>query len=190
RFERIADDIVDVHLRSPLARTRLPERSTFATSSCGVCGKVSIESLRVRAAPIESAVRVPADVVAALPDALRAQQSVFDCTGGLHAAGLFSPEGNLWVGREDVGRHNAVDKVVGWALAAGRLPATDALLCVSGRLSFEIVQKAIAARVPLVAAVSAPSTAAVDLAREFGVTLCGFVRAGRFNCYTHAHRVC
>jgi FdhD protein len=189
-FERISDNIVNVALRSSLARKRLPERSTFASSSCGVCGKVSIESLHVHAPVVTSELEVAGDVIAGLPAALRAAQDVFSQTGGLHAAGWFDEAGALAAIREDVGRHNAVDKLVGWAVGEARVPASRSILCVSGRLSFEIVQKAVVAGFPIVAAVSAPSSAAVEVADEFGVTLCGFVREGRFNAYTHPNRVC
>lgn len=181
--------VVDVRLASPLVRTRLPERSTFASSSCGVCGKVSIESLAVRAPTVDADIAVPAAVVAALPERLASSQAVFRATGGLHATGLFTVEGELLCGREDVGRHNAMDKVLGWALAAGELPAAGRVLCVSGRLSFELVQKTVVAGVPVVVAVSAPSSLAVSVAERFGVTLCAFTRGDRFNVYTHPHRI-
>jgi len=188
-FDRVGDDVIDVTLRSALARKRLPERSMFASSSCGVCGKVSLESLHVHAPVVTSGLRVARDVIAALPDRLRAGQATFDRTGGLHAAGVFTAAGELEGVREDVGRHNAVDKVVGWALAAGRPPMSESILCVSGRLSFEIVQKAAVAGFPVVAAVSAPSSMAIEIADQFGLTLCGFVREGGFNIYTRAERV-
>jgi len=181
-------NLLEVELRSPLVRKRMPERSLFASSSCGVCGKVSIASLHVHAPVVASDLRVGHAIVTALPGRLRGAQTVFAATGGLHAAGAFSAAGELLALREDVGRHNAVDKLVGWTLAAG-VPRSHAILCVSGRLSFEILQKAVVAGFPVVAAVSAPSSAAVDLAERFGVTLCGFVRDGRFNVYSHAERV-
>lgn len=189
-LERLEPNVFNVKLRSALARKRLPERSTFASSSCGVCGKVSIESLHFHAPVIDAALSVSHEVVSSLPDKLRGAQTVFAATGGLHAAGLFSAAGDLEAVREDVGRHNAVDKLVGWAVGEGRVPLHAAILCVSGRLSFEIVQKAVVAGFPVVAAVSAPSSAAVDIAEQYGVTLCGFVRDGRFNIYTHVDRVC
>lgn len=172
-----------------LGPIRLPERSLVATASCGVCGKRAIADLELRARPIRSAASVPAELIAALPGRLRAAQVLFEQTGGLHAAAAFDAGGTLLAVREDIGRHNAVDKLVGWALAAGRLPMDQAILCVSGRLGFEIAQKAIVAGFPMVVAVSAPSSLAVDLAERFRVTLCGFVRDGAFNVYSHPIRV-
>jgi FdhD protein len=166
------------------------ERSFLTSSACGVCGKQSLDALRIRgAAPLTDELRVAADVLTALPDRLRARQRVFERTGGLHAAGLFTAAGEPLVVREDVGRHNAVDKVVGWALMQGRLPLRGTVLMVSGRTSYEIVQKAVAAGIPVVAAVSAPSSLAVAVAEEFGLTLAGFVRNGRVTVYAGAHRV-
>ncbi|WP_106214249.1 formate dehydrogenase accessory sulfurtransferase FdhD [Kineococcus rhizosphaerae] len=162
------------------------------TSACGVCGSVSVEDVlsRAPAAPTGTDdVRVRAEVLAALPDALRAAQSTFERTGGLHAAGLFTADGDLLCVREDVGRHNAVDKVVGWALREGRLPLRADVLVVSGRASFELVQKAAMAGVPVLVAVSAPSSLAVSLARGAGMTLLGFVRPPRANVYAGEHRV-
>ena len=162
------------------------------TSACGVCGKSSREALEVFPAlppPPAASPRVDPATVLALPERLRASQPVFGRTGGLHAAGLFDAAGKLLVAREDVGRHNAVDKVVGGLLRAGRLPAHDRLLAVSGRASFELVQKAVLAGLPLLAAVGAPSTAAVDLATAHGLTLLGFVRDGRFNVYAGGQRL-
>ncbi|TYB36817.1 formate dehydrogenase accessory sulfurtransferase FdhD [Micromonospora sp. AP08] len=168
-----------------------PARNFYTTSSCGVCGKASIDSVRTRSrfAVAEDPLAVSAELLAALPDRLRAAQRTFDRTGGLHAAGLFTADGELVVLREDVGRHNAVDKVVGWAVREGRLPLTGHLLLVSGRASFELTQKAWMAGVPLLAAVSAPSTLAADLAEEAGMTLVGFLRGGTMNVYTGAQRV-
>lgn len=158
------------------------QRHFYSTSSCGVCGKVSIDALRVNTSPLSSSIRVAPEVIAALPETMRTQQTAFDATGGIHAAGIFSPDGELLRLREDVGRHNAVDKVIGSFFREGT--ALDGqILLVSGRTSFEIVQKAIVARIPVLAAVGAPSTLAVELAQEFGVTLLGFVRDGRFNVY-------
>src|SRR5262249_30324904 len=152
------------------------QRSFYTSSSCGVCGKGALEAVPVEAPRVESQLHVPIAVVAALPDAWRAEQGAFAVTGGLHATGLFTAAGELLCVREDVGRHNAMDKVIGWAFGAGRLPLADTILCVSGRLSFELVQKAAVAGCPLVVAVGAPSTLAVELPADRGLTLCGFVR--------------
>ncbi|MEV0004413.1 formate dehydrogenase accessory sulfurtransferase FdhD [Micromonospora sp. NPDC050980] len=168
-----------------------PARNFYTTSSCGVCGKASIESVRTRSrfAVREDPLEVTAELLAGLPDRLRAAQRAFDRTGGLHAAGLFDADGELLVLREDVGRHNAVDKVVGWAARADRLPLAGHLLLVSGRASFELTQKAWMAGVPLLAAVSAPSTLAAELAEEAGMTLVGFLRGATMNVYTGPQRV-
>ncbi|MGW4791840.1 formate dehydrogenase accessory sulfurtransferase FdhD [Nonomuraea sp. NPDC004297] len=166
-------------------------RNFYTTSSCGVCGKASLEAVRTVARwrsgddPIELA----QSTVAALPDRLRAAQRVFDRTGGLHAAGLFTADGEPLCVREDVGRHNAVDKLLGWALRAGRLPLRGTVLMVSGRASFELVQKAVMGGVPVLAAVSAPSSLAVDLAEEQGLTLIGFLRGNSMNVYTGERRL-
>jgi FdhD protein len=164
-------------------------RHVTTNSSCGMCGRRTIESLATEVAPIAAAWRVTAALIASLPDQLRARQAVFEETGGLHAAGLFARDGRLVDVAEDVGRHNAVDKIVGRMLMREALPLSDHLLCVSGRTSFEIVQKAVIAGIPIVAAVSAPSTLAVDLAQAYGVTLVGFIRGDSFNIYTHPQRV-
>jgi FdhD protein len=164
-------------------------RSFYTSSSCGVCGKGALEAVAVEAPYVDEDVRVPAAVVGALPAALRAAQPVFDATGGLHATGLFTLEGALLCLREDVGRHNAMDKVVGWAFRAGRLPLAGTMLCVSGRLSFELVQKASVAGCPIVVAVGAPSSLAVELAADRGITLCGFTREGSTNVYSETWRI-
>jgi FdhD protein len=164
-------------------------RHVFASSSCGLCGKATIESVQRRFKRIRSKARIAVAEIARLPEELRRGQSTFDATGGLHAAGLFSTKGELLVLREDVGRHNAVDKVLGHALLKGWLPLDDHVLVVSGRTSFEIVQKALAARVPIIAAVSAPSSLAVQFAVENGQTLVGFVRGNRLNVYSHPDRI-
>ncbi len=168
-----------------------PSRNFYTTSSCGVCGKASIDAVRTRSRYDVSAdpVTVAARTLAGLPDRLRAQQRTFDRTGGLHAAGLFTADGELLVLREDVGRHNAVDKVIGWALRAGRLPLTGHVLLVSGRASFELTQKAWMAGLPMLAAVSAPSTLAAELADEAGLTLVGFLRGASMNVYSNPQRV-
>jgi FdhD protein len=165
------------------------QRSFYTSSSCGVCGKGALEAVSVEAPRVTSELRVPLAFVSSLPDRLREAQAAFAVTGGLHATGLFDPGGELLCVREDVGRHNALDKVVGWAFGAGRLPLAHAVLCVSGRLSFELVQKAAVAGCPIMVAVGAPSSLAVDLAADRGVTLCGFVRGGTANVYTEAWRI-
>jgi FdhD protein len=186
-------DVLDVILSASLAAS-VPalvgaRRQVTLNSSCGMCGRRSLESLTVQAAPLPVAWHVAAAVIASLPARLREAQPVFAETGGLHAAALFARSGRLEASAEDVGRHNAVDKLIGRMLAAGGLPLSEALLFVSGRSSFEIVQKAWQAGVPLVAAVSAPSSLAVSLAREAGITLVGFVRDRRFNIYAHEARI-
>ncbi|CAO5149720.1 Sulfur carrier protein FdhD [Frankia sp. AiPs1] len=166
-------------------------RTFYTTSSCGLCGKASIDAVRLRGryTIADDPLRVAPQVVTALPEALRAAQRLFAATGGLHAAGLAGPDGVPWAVREDVGRHNAVDKAIGAAARAGRIPLSGQILVVSGRASFELVQKALLAGVPMLAAVSAPSTLAVDLAEESGMTLAGFVRGDTMNLYAGAHRV-
>jgi len=188
---RPADDLAVniVEIDAPDAELERVQRSFYTSSSCGVCGKGALESVAVEAARIESDLVVPFAVVAALPERLREAQAAFALTGGLHATGLFSPAGELECLREDVGRHNALDKVVGWAFGDGRLPLDRSLLCVSGRLSFELVQKTAVAGCPVLVAVGAPSSLAVDLAKDRGVTLCGFVRDGRGTVYTHPQRI-
>ncbi|MEV0805470.1 formate dehydrogenase accessory sulfurtransferase FdhD [Micromonospora sp. NPDC050200] len=185
-------NVVDVVLAPGVPEpTTDPSRNFYTTSSCGVCGKASIEAVRTRSPypVVEDPLTVRADVLAALPDRLRAAQRTFDRTGGLHAAGLFTADGEPVVLREDVGRHNAVDKVVGWAVRERRLPLAGHLLLVSGRASFELTQKAWMAGVPLLAAVSAPSSLAADLAAEAGMTLVGFLRGRTMNVYAGGHRV-
>lgn len=165
-------------------------RNFYTGSSCGVCGKASIDAVRVRRIePLRVGCAVNPEVLCGLPDQLRAAQQIFERTGALHAAGLFSVGGELLVLREDVGRHNAVDKVVGWALANDLVPLSNSLLMVSGRGGFEIVQKALVAGIPVLASVSAPSDLAVNLAREFGMTLIGFLRGRRFVIYSGAERL-
>jgi FdhD protein len=164
-------------------------RHFYTSSSCGVCGKGAIEAVQVSAPRVESRLEVPQQVVAALPERLRAAQQAFAATGGLHATGLFAQGGELRCVREDVGRHNAMDKVVGWAFTEGLLPLGSHVLCVSGRLSFELVQKAAVAGCPVLVAVGAPSSLAVELAEDRGVTLCGWVREGRVTVYTESWRI-
>jgi FdhD protein len=183
----LAQNTVDVEVEAfDFDRLR---RNFYTSSSCGVCGKGALEAVAVESPPVESDLVVPAQLVAQLPDRLREAQPTFAATGGLHATGLFSPDGELLAVREDVGRHNAMDKVVGWAFGERLLPLTEKLLCVSGRLSFELVQKAAVAGCPLLVAVGAPSSLAVELARDRGVTLCGFVRGGRVNVYSEPQRI-
>ena len=184
-------NIVNVELRSGvLPDLQAMERHFYTTSACGVCGKASLESLRIRGCPvIPPGPEVEAEVLRELPEKLRAGQGIFAATGGLHAAALFDPGGNLLAVREDVGRHNALDKIVGWALLGGRLPLGGHIVMVSGRSSFEILQKSLMAGVPIVCAVSAPSSLAVSLAREFGITLIGFLRGDRFNVYAGVDRI-
>jgi len=165
------------------------KRNFYATSSCGVCGKASIDQVQISCAPIGPGPVIDASVLSRLPDELRRAQRVFEQTGGLHATGLFDANGGLQSLREDVGRHNALDKLVGQMLLEDRLPLSESVVQVSGRVSFEIVQKAAMAGVPIVAAVSAPSSLAVSSAAELGMTLVGFSRAGRFNVYTHGERI-
>ncbi|MEU4571911.1 formate dehydrogenase accessory sulfurtransferase FdhD [Nonomuraea sp. ATR24] len=181
---------VTVRLRGPMPELPALERHFLTSSACGVCGSASLDALRGRCRPLPPGdLRLTPEVLYGLPGALRAGQGVFGKTGGLHAAGLFTAEGETVVVREDVGRHNAVDKLVGWAAMNGRLPLSGHVLMVSGRASYEIMQKALAAGLPAVCAVSAPSSLAVDLAREFGMTLVGFLRGERCNVYADANRV-
>jgi FdhD protein len=164
-------------------------RHFYTSSSCGVCGKGAIEAVEVTAPRIESALKIRADIVASLPERLLEAQRGFAATGGLHATGLFDATGGLACVREDVGRHNAMDKVVGWAFGRGLLPLEHHVLCVSGRSSFELVQKAAVAGCPVLVAVGAPSSLAVELAADRGVTLCGWVREGRMTVYTEPWRI-
>ena len=188
---RLPDDLAanTVDVDAPGFDPARLQRSFYTSSSCGVCGKGALEAVAVEAPRVETELQVPLALLAALPDRLRAAQAAFEVTGGLHATGLFSADGRLLWAREDVGRHNAMDKVIGRAFLDARLPLADSILCVSGRLSFELVQKAAVAGCPVVVAVGAPSSLAVSLAEDRGVTLCGFVRGGTANVYTQAWRV-
>jgi FdhD protein len=183
-----AGNVVDVELFPSPSRKDL-DRPLFSSSSCGVCGKRSIASLEIPAKPSVSPLRVPRQLLGSLPARMRTAQTTFDRTGGVHACGLFTADGSLLALREDVGRHNAVDKVVGWALAQGRLPLADSVLVVSGRISYELAQKAIVAGVPILVAVGAPSSLALEIGGRYGLTLVGFVRSESMNVYTHPERV-
>jgi FdhD protein len=182
-------NVVALDMAAEAFADRWPGRSLYASSACGVCGKTAIVDLATRAVPLRSALSVRPDVIAAIPDRVRQRQPVFDATGGLHAAGLFTASGELLAAREDVGRHNAVDKLIGWAAAAGEVPAGERILAVTGRISFEIAHKAVALGAPILVAVSAPSSLAVDVAERFRLTLCGFVRGAGFNVYSHPWRI-
>lgn len=181
---------VDVELKESEFEPGDLQRNFFAASSCGICGKASIEAIRRRdLAPLARGFCFDPELLCRLPETLRSEQAVFSRTGGLHAAALFDEGGELLGVREDIGRHNAVDKIIGWALLEGRLPLNRCVMIVSGRGGFEIVQKALAARIPILASVSAPSSLAVKLAREFGMTLAGFLRGKRFVVYSGEFRV-
>ena len=187
------DNVINVNVTGA-AVERLGERlgdrrQVMMTASCGLCGRRTIESLQARVSRVDGRWTIPSATISSLPERLRTAQAVFDSTGGLHAAGLFDRSGALQLSAEDVGRHNAVDKIVGRTLLAGLHPLDQMMLLVSGRTSFELVQKALLAGVPLIAAVSAPSSLAIDLATSAGITLCGFVRDGSFNVYAHAERI-
>jgi FdhD protein len=184
-------NIVNVELRGGRDYDpRSLERHFYTTSACGVCGKASLEHLELRECPvIPPGPEVAPETIYSLPEKLREAQGLFEATGGLHAAALFDKEGELLALREDVGRHNATDKLVGWALLEGRLPLSDHIVMVSGRSSFEILQKCLTAGVPVVCAISAPSSLAVDVARRFNITLVGFLRGNRFNVYSGSERV-
>src|SRR6478672_6652044 len=188
---RLPDDLAanTVDVDAPTFDPARLQRSFYTSSSCGVCGKGALEAVAVEAPAVESSLRIPLALVAALPERLREAQAAFAVTGGLHATGLFTAAGEPLCVREDVGRHNALDKVVGWAFREQLLPLTENVLCVSGRLSFELVQKAAVAGCPVLVAVGAPSSLAVELAADRGVTLCGFVRDGSANVYTEPWRI-
>jgi FdhD protein len=183
------DDTISVRLAVPFDDSKVAERHFIATASCGICGKASIDEIALRCAPLAPGPVVSRKVILALPDLLRSAQRAFDETGGLHAAGLFAPTGELIQIREDVGRHNALDKVIGSQVLAGALPLHDRILMVSGRVSFEIVQKAAVVGIPIIAAVSAPSDLAIETAERLGATLVGFLRGDGFNVYAHDGRI-
>jgi FdhD protein len=183
------DDTIIVRLSVPFDVSGVAERHFVATASCGICGKASIDEIALRCEILPEGPVVPRNVILALPDLLRAAQRAFDATGGLHAAALFTPRGELLEIREDVGRHNALDKLVGSQVLADALPLHDRILMVSGRVSFEIVQKAAVAGIPILAAVSAPSDLAVETAERLGLTLVGFLRGDGFNVYSHDRRI-
>lgn len=190
--ENGCSNVVEVELSPEAAEPALGalDRHFFTNSACGVCGKAALEGLGLRTSePLSAGPVVEAAFLGSLPDRLRASQALFASTGGLHASALFDPRGDLLVLREDVGRHNALDKLVGWAFHHGRLPLRDHLLLVSGRTSYEILQKALAAGIAFVCAVSAPSSLAVEVAQRFGMTLVGFLRGDRFNVYSGAERI-
>ncbi|MGH3110050.1 MAG: formate dehydrogenase accessory sulfurtransferase FdhD [Gaiellaceae bacterium] len=188
---RAPDDLAanTIDVDAPAFDPERVRRHFYTSSSCGVCGKGAIEAVQVAAPRVESALEVREAVVSSLPERLREAQKAFAATGGLHATGLFTADGELVCVREDVGRHNALDKVVGWASLNEALPLSERVLCVSGRLSFELVQKASVAGCPVLVAVGAPSSLAVELAIDRGITLCGFVREGRMTVYTEPWRI-
>ena len=181
-------NVVEIDLAPESLEERWPSRALFSSSACGVCGMTVIDNIEERVAANRSNLSFDSNTLIGLPEKLRKEQSLFEKTGGIHAAGLFGLEGQALVVREDVGRHNAVDKVLGWSLDKN-LSMDDVVLVVSGRTSFEIVQKAAAFEVPVIVAVSAPSSLAIDVAERFRITLCGFVRQGRMNIYSHGTRV-
>ena len=184
----LESNAVDVHIRAG-AGGRRPRRTFTSNAACGVCGQTTVDDLAAELSPVPEGDSFDPALLPRLAHALRDTQGVFEQTGGLHAAGLFSAAGELVVAREDVGRHNAVDKVVGWALLQGRVPLASTILAVSGRIGFEVAQKAVAAGIPLVVAVGAPSSLAVQVARRFGLTLAGFLRDHRYNVYSAEQRL-
>jgi FdhD protein len=186
--EPLVGNVIDVQLSAKRRRPVL-DRSFQSSASCGACGKRSIESLEIRAARLDSTITIRRDVLTSLPRRLRDAQPTFSLTGGVHASGLFTPEGELVLVREDVGRHNALDKLIGWALGANLIPLDHHVLLLSGRVSFELVQKAVMASIPIVAAVGAPSSLAVDIAERFNLTLVGFLSSQAMNCYINSYRI-
>jgi FdhD protein len=186
--EQARGTVIAVEL-APARQGKTLERSFYSNASCGVCGKKTIGSLEVHGAISDTSLRIERTVLGILPDHLREAQTTFAKTGGVHASGVFTADGEIVVVREDVGRHNALDKIVGWALCAGKLPLSDYVLLVSGRVSYEIVQKSVVAGIPFIAAVGAPSSLAVELAERFKITLVGFLRPSSMNVYAHGERV-
>jgi FdhD protein len=184
----VGGSVILVELASS-AKPPAEERMFYSNSSCGVCGKQTIDSIEVRGTVAQPGLMAAQSILATLPDRLRDAQSTFAKTGGVHASGLFTARGELVALREDVGRHNALDKLVGWALAEGKIPLTEYILVLSGRISYELVQKAIAASIPMIAAVGAPSSLAVEISEKFGVTLVGFLRPETMNVYAHSYRI-
>jgi FdhD protein len=185
-----APNVIEVEMgEGPEPELRNLERHFFSSSACGVCGKAGLAALQLRVSALPTGPEVDPEILRALPERLRQAQGIFAATGGLHAAALFDVTGRLLAVREDVGRHNALDKLFGWAFLQGRLPLHDHLIMVSGRSSYEILQKCLVAEVPIVCAVSAPSSLAVELANRFGVTLIGFLRGDRFNVYSGVERI-
>ena len=184
----LAGNVIDVRFSATRRRPGL-DRSFVSSASCGVCGKRSIESLEIKAARLESGIKVRRDVLTSLPRRLRDAQPTFSLTGGVHASGLFTPDGELVTVREDVGRHNALDKLIGWALRENLIPLDGHVLMLSGRVSYELVQKAVMASIPVVAAVGAPSSLAIDIAKRFNLTLVGFLRSEGMNSYVNSFRI-
>jgi FdhD protein len=184
----LAGNVIDVQFASSHRQPGL-DRAFYSSSSCGACGKRTIGSLEVKAPPVESSIKARREVLSSLPDRLRAAQPTFALTGGVHASGLFTADGDLVAVREDVGRHNALDKLIGWALNENMVPLRDYLLLVSGRVSYELVQKAVMASIPIMAAVGAPSSLAVDMAERFNLTLIGFLRPDCMNIYHCSSRI-
>jgi FdhD protein len=184
----LVGNVIDVRFAAPLGHPGL-DRSFYSSASCGVCGKRSIESLEVKAARMESSIKARRDVLTSLPVRLKAAQPTFSLTGGVHASGLFTPDGELVAVREDVGRHNALDKLIGWALTENLVPLDEYLLLLSGRVSYELVQKAVMASLPILAAVGAPSSLAIDMAERFNLTLVGFLRPEGMNVYANSARL-
>jgi FdhD protein len=186
--EDVGGSVINVELAAHRGDQKL-DRAFYSNASCGVCGKKTIHSLEVRGLIAQSSLQIRRSILEALPEELRRAQTTFAMTGGVHASSLFTPGGRLVVLREDVGRHNALDKVIGWAMNEARLPLSDCILLVSGRVSYEIVQKAVVAGIPFIAAVGAPSSLAVDLAERFDLTLTGFLKRGSLNVYSHSERI-